>query len=70
MLSHGWEFIANVDFYDTKSFAGKLQSEKEQTKRMEALVQRLAFLSASAQLNNLQACILGKLKEIKFDFEV
>ena len=64
MQKHGWEFIDDFDFYDMKSFDGKSQKTQEQKdKCMEALVQRLAYLSASTRLLNLQNCILEGLKE-------
>jgi uncharacterized protein YoxC len=63
MRSHGWDFIEDFDFYDTKSFDGKTQSQEETERCLDALVQRLAFLSASTQLKNLQECILAGLKE-------
>ena len=63
MRSHGWEFLEDFDFYDTKSFDGKTLSTEEAERCLEALVQRLAYLSASTQLKNLKACILDGLKE-------
>ena len=63
MRSHGWELIDDFDFYDTKAFDGKTLSQEEKERCQEALVQRLAFLSASTQLKNLQACILDGLQE-------
>jgi hypothetical protein len=63
MKSHGWEFINEFDFYDTKSFDGKEMSESKKMQCMEALIQRLAFLSASTHLVNLQKCILEDLHE-------
>jgi hypothetical protein len=45
------------------SFDGKTRSDEELAKCLESLIQRLAFLSASTQLRNLQNCILEGLNE-------
>ena len=63
MMRNGWNFVENFDFYEMRNFDGKTISDAEKDKCHKALIQRLAFLSASTHLVNLQQCILSDLKE-------
>lgn len=63
MQSHGWEIVDSFDFYEVKSFDGKVLSDAKKDECSKALVQRLAYLLAGTKLLKLRDCILDGLKE-------
>jgi hypothetical protein len=64
MQSHGWEIVENFDFYEVKSFDGKVlfPTAKKRNAERRSLIQRLAYLMAGTKLLKLKECILDGLK--------
>jgi len=63
MLRNDWKFIDNFDYYAPTAFNDTPASEEKEKSCLNALVQRLAFLSAGTKLINLKECILAGLHE-------
>jgi len=61
MKANGWTIDETFDFYSIPSFVDNPDERREMAHK--ALVQRLAFLYANRQLENLRICILDGLKD-------